>query len=70
MLPFLKLKEEGSASGPIESKEREHDESFDMLDAVAADLCSALGVPDEKKSFVKAALESFADYIQNSKQGE
>ena len=41
MLPFLKNKQEGAMSEPVEIIERESDEgpdSFDMLDAVVEDM--------------------------------
>lgn len=63
MLPFLKNKDDGVGVGPVEIKVRESDDGFDMLDAVCSDLCSALGVGEEKHSLVKAALQSFAEYI-------
>lgn len=64
MLPFLKNKEEGSVSGPIETLERSPDEdpAFDMLDAVAEDLMDAIKKGD--KAGLKAALAALCDHIQ------
>lgn len=61
MLPFLKNRE-GSMSGPVEALEREHDEDFDMLDAVAADMIDAQKRGD--KAALKSALEAFMSHIQ------
>lgn len=66
MLPFLKLKDEASASMPVETIERDHDEGFDMLDAVAEDLLSAMEKKD--KGLLKAALQSFAEHLQDMDQ--
>lgn len=65
MLPFLKNKQEGSMSGPVEVIEREPDEGadgFEMLDAIAEDLLSAMEKKD--KGLLKAALESLCEYIR------
>jgi len=63
MLPFLKNRDDGVGVGPVETKERKHDEDYDMLDAVAQDLLAAV----EKKdvSLVKAALASLCTHIQD-----
>lgn len=64
MLPYLKNKE-GSASSHVEVLTRDHDESYDMLDAVAEDLSYALSMQGkERKSTIKAALESLCEYIR------
>ncbi len=63
MLPFLKNKQEGSVSGPIESQERKHDDGFDMLGAVADDLLAAIEKKD--KGALKAALEALCEHIQD-----
>jgi hypothetical protein len=60
-LPFLK-RSEGSASSPVETIEREHDEDFDMLDAIAGDLLDAFKRGD--KAMLKDALGAFVDHIQ------
>jgi hypothetical protein len=65
MLPFLKNKQEGSISGPVEVIEREPDEgseSFGMLDAVVDDMLDALGKRDKK--LLKSALEALCEYIR------
>ena len=63
MLPFLKNRDDGVASGPAEVKEREHDEDFDLLGAVAEDLIAALHAKDAK--MVRAALEALCEHIQD-----
>lgn len=64
MLPFLKNRDGGAASGPVESIERTPDEGsdYDMLDAVADDLLAAFEAKD--KALLKSALQSFVDHIQ------
>jgi hypothetical protein len=64
MLPWLKRKEEGSASSPVESVERKPDEAkeFGMLDAVADDMLAAFKADDH--SALVAALESLVAHIQ------
>lgn len=59
MLPFLKNKQEGSMSGPVEPIKREHDEDYDMLESAAEDLISAVHSKDVKAvaSALKAAFE-------------
>lgn len=66
MLPFLKNREGGTASGPVETLEREPDEGadFDMLDAVAEDLLAAVKAGD--KAMLKSALQSLVDHIQSA----
>lgn len=60
-LPFLKNRE-GGMSAPVETKTREHDETFDLLDAVAGDILSAVKAGD--KAMLKDALGAFVDHIQ------
>ncbi len=60
-LPFLKNRE-GSMSGPVETIEREHDEDFDMLDAVAGDMLDAFKKGD--KGLLKSALEALVEHVQ------
>lgn len=65
MLPFLKNKQEGSMSSPVEVIERKPDEgsgAFEMLDAVAEDMFEAFEKKD--KSLLKSALEALVDHIQ------
>jgi len=59
MLPFLKNKHEGSASMPVESVKREHDEDYDMLESAAEDLIAAVHSKNVKAvaSALKAAFE-------------
>ncbi len=61
-LPFLKNRDDG-ASMPVETKEREHDDTYDTLDAVADDMLAAFKKGD--KGALKAALSAFADHIQS-----
>jgi len=61
MLPFLNRKE-GAATQPVEKIERDHDEGFDLLDAIAEDMLEAFKKGD--KGRIKAALEAFVDHIQ------
>ncbi len=63
MLPFLKHRDDGLGVAPVDNKEREHDESFDMLGAVASDLLSAIEKKD--KAALKAALEALCEHIQD-----
>lgn len=63
MLPFLKNKQEGSMSAPVDVVERDHDEGFDMLDAVAEDLLMA--VEHKDKALLKSALEALVEHLQN-----
>lgn len=62
MLPFLKNRSDG-ASMPVETVEREHDEDYDMLDAVAQDVLDAVKAGD--KAALKEALSAFVDHIQS-----
>ena len=61
MLPFLKLKKEVGATGPVESITRESDdgEDYDMLESAAEDLISAVHSKNVKAvaSALKAAFE-------------
>jgi len=62
MLPYLKLKNEASASGPIESKQvntMEGEEEYDGLESAAEDLCNAIEAKDYKAaaSALRAAFE-------------
>jgi hypothetical protein len=65
MLPFLKDRHEGSASGPVESIKRESDEDgedFGMLDAIVEDMLDAFHKKDKK--ILKGALEALIEHIQ------
>ncbi len=62
MLPFLKNRSDG-ASMPVETVERDHDEGFDMLEAVAGDILEAIKSGD--KTRLKDALGALVDHIQN-----
>lgn len=67
MLPFLKNKKEGSVSAPVDVIEREPDEGsndFEMLDAIAEDMISAMHSKDKK--LLKSALEALVEHIQNA----
>lgn len=54
MLPFLKNRD-GAAASPVETKEREHDETYDIVDAIAEDF---------KAGRFKEAIQSLIDHIQ------
>ena len=64
MLPMLRNRKEGSASGPPEVIEREPDEGaeIDLLDAVADDQLSAIEKKD--KELLKDALSALVAHIQ------
>lgn len=47
---------------PVETVEREHDEDFDMLEAIADDMLEAFKKGDKKR--LKDALEAFVVHIQ------
>lgn len=61
MLPFLKRNHEASASTPVESIKREHDEDveFDVLESAAQDLIDAMHSKDVKATAeaLRAAFE-------------
>lgn len=61
MLPFLRHNKEASASAPIETIKREHDEDaeFDVLEAAAEDLIHAVHSKDVKAvaEALRAAFE-------------
>lgn len=62
MLPFLKHKQEGSMSEPIDSIERKPDgdeEEYDGLESAAEDLCHAIEAKDYKAaaSALRAAFD-------------
>lgn len=64
MLPFLKNRDDGVGSGPIESVERkpDDDKGFDMIGAVAAAILR--GVKSGSESMIKDALEALVDHIR------
>lgn len=66
MLPFLKNKQEGAVAGPVEIEVRDHDESFDMLDAVVSDLMA--GLENKDKNMVKSALQSLCEHMKDEDQ--
>lgn len=64
MLPYLKNKHEAAAMGDEdEAIKRKHDESYDMLDAIAEDLFHA-----KDPKMVRAALESLCEYLRHEDQ--
>lgn len=63
MLPFLKNRQEGSVSGEVETKERAHDEDFDMLGAVADDLLDAFKAGDRR--LLRDALEALVEHVRD-----
>lgn len=63
MLPFLKNRDDGVGTGPVETKDRKpDDDSFDMLDAVAEDVMDAVKKGDKKA--LKDALAALVEHIQ------
>lgn len=71
MLPFLKLKQEGSGSAPVEHQMRESDEEsgdYDMLHSAAEDLISAIHSKNVKS--VAEALRAAFEMIQSQPQEE
>jgi hypothetical protein len=63
MLPFLKNRDDGIGVGDVETKEREHDEDFDLLGMVAEDIIGAVEKKDAKQ--LRAALEALCEHIQD-----
>lgn len=63
MLPFLKNRDEAAVSVPAETQERDHDEDFDLLGAVAGDLLAAIEKKDAK--LLRSALEALCEHIQD-----
>ncbi len=63
MLPFLKLKDDGVGQGPTEPIEREHDDEFDMLDAVAGDILQAIDT--KNKELLKDALAALCEHLKD-----
>lgn len=61
MLPFLKHKQEGSISAPVETVERksDHEEEYDGLESAAEDLIQAMNEGNAKAvaSALRAAFE-------------
>jgi len=59
MLPFLKHNQESGTTVLPETVKREHDDDFDMLEAAASDLISAIHSKDVKAvaEALKAAFE-------------
>lgn len=70
MLPFLKHTKEASASGPVESITREHDEDaeFDVLESAAEDLINAVHSKDVKA--VAEALRAAIELCDSEYEGE
>lgn len=65
MLPFLKDRNEGSMSGPVETIKRESDngeESYGMIDAIVEDMIEALQKKD--KQLLRGALEALIEHIR------
>jgi hypothetical protein len=63
MLPFLKRKDEASASMPVESITREHDEDFDSLEVAAEDLMVAVHSKNPKA--IAEALRAAFDLMDS-----
>ena len=64
-LPFLKNRQEGAASGPVDTIKREPDEpaDYDMLDAVAEDMMEAFNRRDT--TALKTALSALIEHLQS-----
>lgn len=63
MLPFLKHKDDVAVSMPVETVEREHDEGFDALAAVADDILMAVERKD--KALLKDALSALCEHLKD-----
>lgn len=65
MLPFLKNRDDGVGTGPVETQRRKPDEpsDFDTLDAVSEDLLTA--VQNKDKGLLRAALTALCDYLRS-----
>lgn len=63
MLPFRRNQDEGVAAGPVETVTRDHDDTLDMLSAVAEDILAAIERKD--KSRLRAALDALCAHIQD-----
>lgn len=70
MIPFLKHKNDASASAPIESIERKPDEGaeYDVLEAAAEDLCIAIEAKDYKAA--AAALRAAFELLESEPHEE
>lgn len=70
MLPFLRNKQEASASSPVESMERKPDDGaeYDSLESAAEELCLALEAKDYKGA--AAALRSAFELMELSPHEE
>lgn len=70
MLPFLKNRDDGVGSGPVETKQRKPDGggAFDLLDAVADDIIAAVKAGD--KAMLKGALEALVEHIQSEDESQ
>lgn len=70
MLPYLKLKQEGSNSGPIESIERKSDNEaeYDPLESAAEDLCHAIEAKDYPA--IAMALRAAFDLLESEPHHE
>lgn len=68
MLPFLKKLQEGSASAPVESVEREPDEGadYDVLESAAHDLIEAVHAKDAQG--VCVALRSAFEMLESNEE--
>ncbi len=66
MLPFLKDRNEGSMSGPVEKismNDSGEEPEYGMLDAIAEDFIE--GVQKKDKKLLKGALEALIEHIQS-----
>lgn len=70
MIPFLKHKNEGSVSAPVESIERKPDDGaeYDVLESAAEDLCMAIEAKDYKAA--AAALRAAFELLESEPHQE
>lgn len=70
MLPFLKKSQEGGASAPVETIEREPDDGpqYGLLDSVVDDFMQAIEKKD--KGLLKSALEAFKEHLQEEDENQ
>lgn len=69
MLPFLKNRQEGSMSGPVDEtmmRESDGEEEYGMLDAIAEDMIEAFKKSD--KRMLKEALSALCEHLQEEDQ--
>ncbi len=71
MIPFLKDRHEGGASGSVDQtlrRDPDEDASFEMIDAIVEDMLEAFQKKDKK--LLKGALEALVEHIQDQDQAQ